>query len=76
MSISLSKCLVNANDSILMKLYTVAVYNLRTCMKEDNPGPKYFKGSVRWGLSVSFCDLTHSSSICLYGFRHDNVGEK
>ena len=74
MSISLSKCLVNANDSILMKLYTVAVYNLRMRMKEDNSGPKYFKGRVQWG--VSFCDLTHSSSICLYGFRHDNVGEK
>jgi len=22
-----------------MKLYTVAVYNLRMCMEEDNPGP-------------------------------------
>ena len=32
-----------ADESILMKLYTVAVYNLRMCMKEDNPGPYYFK---------------------------------
>jgi len=29
---------------ILMKHYTVAVYNLRICMKEDNRGLKYFKG--------------------------------
>ena len=27
-----------------MKLYTVAVYNLRICMKEDNPSQNYFKG--------------------------------
>jgi len=27
-----------------MKLYTVAEYYLRKCMKEDNPGPNYFKG--------------------------------
>jgi len=27
-----------------MKLYTVAVYNLRICMKEENFGGKYFKG--------------------------------
>ena len=27
-----------------MKLYTVAVYNLRMCMKEDNHGTKLFKG--------------------------------
>jgi len=29
---------------ILMKLYTVVVYNLRMCMKEDNSGQKYHKG--------------------------------
>ena len=27
-----------------MKFYTLAVYNLRMCMKEDNPGTKYIKG--------------------------------
>jgi len=27
-----------------MKLHTVLVYNLRMGMKEDNPGPRYFKG--------------------------------
>ena len=26
-----------------MKLYTVVVYNLRMCMKEDNPGLKNIK---------------------------------
>jgi len=26
-----------------MKLYTVVVYNLKMCMKEDNPGPKNIK---------------------------------
>ena len=29
---------------ILMKLYTVAVYNLMMCLKEDNPSRNYFKG--------------------------------
>ena len=29
---------------VLMKVYTIVVYNLRMCMKKDNPGPKYFKG--------------------------------
>jgi len=27
-----------------MKLSTVAVYDLRMCMKEDNPSLNYFKG--------------------------------
>jgi len=27
-----------------MKLYKVAVYNLKMYMKEDNPGPNNFKG--------------------------------
>ena len=31
------------NKPILMKLYTVAEYHLKMCMKEHNPGPKYFK---------------------------------
>jgi len=31
------------DEPILMKLYTVAVYNLRVYMK-DNPGPNFFKG--------------------------------
>jgi len=26
-----------------MKLYTVAVYDLRMCMKEDNPDHNYFR---------------------------------
>jgi len=33
------------DEAILMKLYTVAVKDLRMCMKEDNHlGPSYFKG--------------------------------
>ena len=32
------------DEPMLMKLYTVAVYTLRMCMKEDNPGSNYFKG--------------------------------
>jgi len=31
-------------EPILMKLYTVAAYNQRVCMKEDNHDPNYFKG--------------------------------
>ena len=29
---------------MLIKLYTVVVYDLRTWMKEDNPSSKYIKG--------------------------------
>ena len=30
--------------NLYFKLYTVAVYRLRICTKEDNPGAKYFMG--------------------------------
>ena len=45
-SVRLSICLsiflikTTPHNHILMILYTVVVYNLRICMKEDNPGPK------------------------------------
>ena len=32
------------NEPVLMKFYTVAVNNLRKCIKEDIPGQTYFKG--------------------------------
>jgi len=39
------KCNSSLKDEpIQMNLCTVAVYNLRICMKEDNPGLNYFKG--------------------------------
>ena len=44
-----------------MKLYTVAVYVMMMCMKEDNPGPKYLKGDYSRDIisivvqGVSFC---------------------
>jgi len=54
------------NELILMILYTVAVYNLRMYMMENDPSLKDFKGDnlfvVRVGLS--FCDLTYGSSLC------------
>jgi len=31
------------DEPIVMKLYKVVVYDLRMCMKEDNPSPKFFK---------------------------------
>ena len=31
-------------ESLLIKLYAVAVYDLRMCIQEDNPSPKHFKG--------------------------------
>jgi len=34
------------DELILMKLYTIAVNNLRMCMKEDNCGLNYFKGDI------------------------------
>jgi len=32
------------DEPILIKLYTVAVYDLRMCLKEDNCSLKYVKG--------------------------------
>jgi len=32
------------NELILMKLYIVVVYDLRMCLKEDNPGQKKSHG--------------------------------
>jgi len=32
------------DELILMKLYIVVVYNLRMCIKEENPGSKCIKG--------------------------------
>jgi len=38
------KCDFSLTDEVLlMKLYTVAVYNLKMCMEENTPGLKYFK---------------------------------
>ena len=47
---------------ILLKLYTVVVYHLRMCMKEDNPGLKNIKGDnlkeiiIGAGQGVSIVD--------------------
>ena len=50
----------------MMNLYTVVVYSLRICIKEDNPGPKYIKRDNSREIIVLtggiVCDLTHSSS--------------
>ena len=46
------------DELILIKLYTVTVYDLRMCMKEDNPSLKYFKGDSCGGRS-SFLSLWH-----------------
>jgi len=35
-----------------MKLYTVAVYNLRICMKDDNPSLNYIKGDNSWEIII------------------------
>jgi len=35
------------DEPILMKLYTVALYDLRKCMKEEDPGRSYFKGDYK-----------------------------
>ena len=55
---------------ILMKLYTVVVYDLRMCIEKDSPGLKNIKGGNRGKLYVedgsNLCDLTYSfSSIWL-----------
>ena len=41
------KCIYSLNEElILLKLYTLAVYDLRMCLEEEDPGPKYFKEDV------------------------------
>ena len=46
LSVCLSKCLVSTTSLkvIMMKLYTVDLYNLRIAIKEYNLCPKYIKG--------------------------------
>jgi len=41
----------------LIKLYTVVVFNLRMCMKEDNPSQKNIKG-----------DYSREIIICVVSF--------
>jgi len=38
---------------LLMKPYTVVLYDLRMCFKEDNPCPKCFKGDNSMEISSS-----------------------
>ena len=58
--ITLSVLSVIVHISCRLKLYTVVVYNLRMCMKEDNPGPNNIKGDklreiiICAGQGVSF----------------------
>ena len=62
------------NTSILMKLYTVAVDDLKMCMKEHNPGRKYFKeDNDKGGTVLFFCNLTHRSSwtVQIFTERYD-----
>ena len=67
-SVCMSKCLVSPTSPLtdvpmLLKLYTVAVYDLRMCMEGDKPGLKYFKGdNQQCRTGVSFCDWTHCST--------------
>jgi len=38
-----------------MKHYTVAIYDLRMCIKGDNPGQKYFKEIISiFGMEYRF----------------------
>ena len=36
------------------------------CIKEDNPGPNYFKGDKLVKLDYLCYDLTHNSSSCRF----------
>ena len=47
LSVHMSRhCNISSTDeSILTKLYTIIVNDLKMCMKEDNPSPNYFKGN-------------------------------
>jgi len=55
LTVRLSISLISTTDeSILINLYTVAIYNLKICMKDDNPCLNYFKGD-----NYAFCDLRY-----------------
>jgi len=45
LSVIYMHCNLNSltEEPVLMKLYTVAVYNFKMCMKEDNPGLNYLR---------------------------------
>jgi len=59
-------------SEILMEIYTVAIYDRRMCMKKIIPVGIVFQGRqlVVW-LGVSFCNLTHSSSLYVYTVYRD-----
>ena len=47
-----------------MKLNTDAIYDLRVCLKEDNPGRNYTKrDDYLYGAGGILCDLTHIPSL-------------
>ena len=65
------------DEPILMKLYTVIVYDMKMCMKKENPDSNYFKWD-NWSYTlystaggVSFCDLTDSYSYVYFCYVSD-----
>jgi len=51
-----------------MKLYTAVTYNLKMCMKEDNPDPKNIKGDNSREKMICvggdiLCDLTQNTYL-------------
>ena len=66
------------DEPILMKLYTVVVYNLRMYMKEDNTSPKNIKGEIKGDkylcrLGVVLCDLSHSYCFVKRRFKNSST---
>ena len=51
-----------------MKLFTVVVYNLRMCLKEENPGLKCFKRDISKEIiiCVRWNDFTLGSFLFMY----------
>jgi len=61
------------DNPILIKLYTVTVYDLRMCMKEDNTGPKKL-----WEINIcaSVCDIEKWNSFSLISLGSSNLETK
>ena len=58
------------DELILMKLYTIVLYNLRMCLKGNNPGTQNIQEDNSREIIILrdrsvLCNLTHSSSESL-----------
>jgi len=77
----LRKCNSLSNELIRIKRYTVVVYDLRICMKEDNHCQKSFKGvnsreiscNARWGYPLCCKSQFYCFLLPVLPLSHDSI---